>query len=166
MQAMSYIEEKKVRPIDPKTIFDAADAQSAFRYMQTGQHIGKILIKVPDDPSQLSASQYKPQLSLSADVSYLIVGGFGGLGRAISRWMVEQGAKSLVFLSRSTELTPIRKAFMEELHMMGCIIQTQAGSVANSGDVQKAIDMCPKPLAGIIQLAMSLRVRSILLKAA
>ncbi|CAI7578745.1 unnamed protein product [Penicillium pancosmium] len=156
-QVMSYIEEKKVQAIHPRTIFDAADAQAAFKHMQTGQHMGKIIIKIPDDISQLSVSGYESSLSLSPDVSYLIVGGLGGLGRAISRWMIEQGAKSLVFLSRSVELSPIRKSFIEELQIMGCAIHTVAGSVAIVEDVQKAIDVCPKPLAGIIQLAMSLR---------
>ncbi|KAJ5974369.1 KR-domain-containing protein [Penicillium waksmanii] len=125
--------------------------------MQTAQHMEKIIIKIPDNPSQLAVSKYESPLSLSPDVSYLIVGGLGGLGRAISRWMVKQGAKSLVFLSRSTELTPIRKSFIEELQIMGCTIHTVTESVVSAEDIQKAIDLCPKPLAGIIQLAISLK---------
>lgn len=110
---MTYIEEEKVQPIHPRTVFGAANAQAAFRHIQTGQHMGKMIIEIPEDPSQLSATKYESSVSLSPDVSYLIVGGLGGLGRAISRWMVEEGARSLVLLSRSTELTPTRKEFIE-----------------------------------------------------
>ncbi|GLB07932.1 hypothetical protein AtubIFM57258_003300 [Aspergillus tubingensis] len=35
------------------TCFDAADAASAFRYMQSGKHIGKIVIRMPEDPAGL-----------------------------------------------------------------------------------------------------------------
>ncbi|OBT45611.1 Type I Iterative Polyketide synthase (PKS) [Pseudogymnoascus sp. WSF 3629] len=35
------------------------------------------------------------------DASYLLVGGLGGLGRAIARWMMQHGAKNIIFLSRS-----------------------------------------------------------------
>jgi hypothetical protein len=48
------------------------------------------------------------------DVSYLFVGGFGGIGRAVSTWMVEQGALYLVYLSRSAQSCE-NTAFIREL---------------------------------------------------
>ncbi|KAF5126401.1 Highly reducing polyketide synthase sor1 [Metarhizium anisopliae] len=38
---------------------------------------------------------------LDSTGTFLIAGGFGGLGRAIARWMVSRGARSLILLSRS-----------------------------------------------------------------
>ncbi|BCR96952.1 uncharacterized protein AKAW2_30271S [Aspergillus luchuensis] len=35
------------------TCFDAADAASAFRYMQSDKHIGKIVIRIPEDAADL-----------------------------------------------------------------------------------------------------------------
>lgn len=49
--------------------------------------------------------QKRPRLSWRTDASYLITGGLGDLGLAVARWMVQQGARRLVLLSRR-ELPP------------------------------------------------------------
>lgn len=157
-QAVGYIERGQLKPIEPMTIFEAHEVEAAFRYMQTGEHIGKILIRFPEDPAQLPVSTAEDRLSLSPEVSYLLVGGLGGLGQAVSRWMVEGGARNLVFLSRSADHSAGFDAFHSELNAMGCSITTVAGDVANPYDVKRAIDACPQPVAGVIQMAMVLKV--------
>jgi FlaA1/EpsC-like NDP-sugar epimerase len=139
-------------------VFEATDAQAAFRLMQTGQHMGKIVIKIPDNLDQIPASVTDSPLSFSPDVSYVLVGGLGGLGKAIARWMVERGAKSLVCFSRSGNSTDETRNFVQELETMGCTVIVVAGSVLHMEDVTRAISACPKPLAGVIQLAMVLQV--------
>ena len=43
-----------------------------------------------------------PPLQLRADTSYLLVGGLGGIGIEIAKWMVNKlGAKSLILILRS-----------------------------------------------------------------
>lgn len=126
--------------------------------MQTGQHMGKIVIKIPDDYSEIPISMATSELSFSADVSYLLVGGLGGLGVAIARWMAERGARSLVFLSRSGNDTDKSKTFVQELEAMGCTAKLVAGDVVHMDDVMRAVSSCPKPLAGVIQLAMVIKV--------
>ena len=46
-------------------------------------------------PQDSSSSLLRP------DASYLLVGGLGDLSRAMALWMIEQGAKNLIFASRS-----------------------------------------------------------------
>ncbi|MEM9455613.1 MAG: SDR family NAD(P)-dependent oxidoreductase [Myxococcota bacterium] len=46
-----------------------------------------------------------PALTWRPDASYLVTGGLGGLGMAVARWMVEQGARHLVLAAR-TPLPP------------------------------------------------------------
>ena len=157
-QAIEYIERGQVKPIEPRTIFEAHEVEAAFRYMQTGEHMGKILVRFPEDPAQLPASTAEERFSLSAEASYLLVGGLGGLGQAVSRWMVEGGARNLVFLSRSAGHSAGFDAFHRELEVMGCSITAVAGDVANPDDVKRALDACPQPVAGVIQMAMVLKV--------
>jgi amino acid adenylation domain-containing protein len=45
------------------------------------------------------------QLCFRPDASYVITGGFGGLGLVVARWMVEQGARHIVLMGR-TPLPP------------------------------------------------------------
>ncbi|KAJ5631672.1 fatty acid synthase S-acetyltransferase [Penicillium longicatenatum] len=153
----SYLDQGALKPIEPKNVFEATDAQAAFRLMQTGQHMGKIVIKIPENLDQIPASVTDSPLPFSPDVSYVLVGGLGGLGIAIARWMVERGAKSLVFFSRSGNSTDETRNFVQELEAMGCTAIVVAGSVLHMEDVTRAISACPKPLAGVIQLAMVLQ---------
>ncbi|MGJ4928860.1 MupA/Atu3671 family FMN-dependent luciferase-like monooxygenase [Bradyrhizobium sp. HKCCYLS2038] len=41
------------------------------------------------------------EIGVSGDGAYLIAGGLGGLGLAVARWLVEQGARHLLLLARS-----------------------------------------------------------------
>jgi acyl transferase domain-containing protein/acyl carrier protein len=54
-----------------------------------------IAARVPDSPP----------IALRADATYLITGGFGGLGAAVARWMAEHGAGHLVLLGRRAGAT-------------------------------------------------------------
>ncbi|KAF9884738.1 hypothetical protein FE257_001300 [Aspergillus nanangensis] len=155
---MGYFDEGKAGPIKPVHVYDALEAEKAFRYMQTGQHMGKIVIKMPDDPSSLPLSRmHEAAPYFSSHVSYLMVGGLGGLGRAVATWMAERGAKHLIFLSPGGAESSARQAFLEELKCQGCECIAISGSVANINDVMGAISATAKPVAGVIQLSMLLR---------
>lgn len=94
-----------------------------------------------------------------SSASYLLVGGLGGLGRAVSRWMVEQGARYLVYLSRTAGSTKENGGFIKELNAMGCHVECIQGSVAKIEDVQAVISRCKSPLKGVFQMSISLNVR-------
>lgn len=126
--------------------------------MQKGQHIGKIVINMPETTQALRARPQPLEKRFSADASYLLVGGLGGLGRAISTWMVERGARHLIYLSRSAGSTPGDKAFFRELEAQSCNALAIAGSVNCTRDIQRAIELAEKPIAGVMQLSMVLRV--------
>ncbi|OHF03968.1 polyketide synthase [Colletotrichum orchidophilum] len=94
------------------------------------------------------------------DVSYLLIGGFGGLGRSLATWLLEHGARNLVFLSRSAGSID-NEPFVKELESYpGCIIKTVSGDVSSSDDVLKAISEAPMPVAGVMQLSLILKDNS------
>ncbi|OQD86541.1 hypothetical protein PENANT_c007G06237 [Penicillium antarcticum] len=156
-QFLAWYEEGKIGPIRPVKVFDASEVVDAFRYMQQGIHMGKILLKMPEDPKHLVCSVATPSLSFSADASYLLVGGLGGLGRLVSTWMVEHGARHLVFLSRSAGKSKDDQTFIHELEVQGCKVICVAGSVTSQEDVNHAVSQCGKLLAGVIQMSSNLR---------
>lgn len=99
-------------------------------------------------------------LRFRADAAYLLVGGLGGLGRAVSTWMVENGARQLIYLSRSAAEGPTTTPFFDELRSQGCQVKAVPGSVACREDVKRAVKVAKGPIAGVIQMSMVLRVRS------
>ncbi|KAJ4207018.1 hypothetical protein NW759_014016 [Fusarium solani] len=155
-----YYKEGHIVPINPNKVFDADAVQDAFRYMQRGLHIGKIVISIRDSDGTLkfdSDSATRPKVvELDESASYLLIGGLGGIGRSVSRWMVEHGARHLVYLSRSAGSRPGEQAIVHELESMGCQVQLIQGSVSVLEDVNRAIEAAPK-LKGVLQMSMILR---------
>jgi hypothetical protein len=73
----------------PRQCYDLErDVISAFRRLQKGQNIGKIVVRV------------KAVDSLDLQGSHVITGGSGALGQIFGRWLVEAGAGSVVLASR------------------------------------------------------------------
>ncbi|KAH8433977.1 Mycolipanoate synthase [Aspergillus melleus] len=144
------------KPITPITTFNAEDAEDAFRFMQKGTHIGKVVIKFPEEDT-LPLTATVPQPRFRGDASYLLVGGLGGLGKAIASWMALNGARHLMFLSRSAGKSEEDRVFLNELNTMGCSTQCFACDIADPGAVKHAVDQVSLPIAGVMQMAMVLR---------
>lgn len=148
-------------PITPIHRFAPGDILNAFQFMKKGQHIGKILITMPEDESVIAASISDKTKLFRHTSTYLIIGGLGGLGKEVARWMIERGASSLCFLSPSAQ-NDKHLVFINELESEGHQITTVAGDVAKMGDVEAAIRASPTPIAGVLQLSMILRDKAIL----
>lgn len=156
---MNFYRQGAIRPIRPTTCFDATQVEDAFRSMQKGQHIGKHVVRIPVDHSLLPTIKARGSLCLRPNVSYLLVGGLGGLGRSVSTWLTEHGARNLIFLSRSGGgNSPETTALVEELASAGCGVQIMAGSVTQLDDVRRVIKEARLPVAGVLQMSMVLRV--------
>lgn len=154
-----HLEEGKIRAIPRAKVFDASSLQEALRYMQKGQHIGKIVISMRDAEGtvKINTAPVKPakKLQLVSSASYMLVGGLGGLGRAVSRHLVDHGARRLVYLSRSAGTGPGDPDFVRELESMGCEVLLVRGSAASADDVSRAVQQAPN-LRGVMQCSMVL----------
>lgn len=147
-----------LKPIQPVTQFAAVDVKRAFRHLQAGDHIGKLIVNMPTDSSELNSSLNIQPLQFQPDAAYLLVGGLGGLGKSLATWMIERGARNLVFLSRSAGVSKESKSISEELESMGSSITTVRGSVDNIEDIKGAVAASTMPIKGVFQLAMVQRV--------
>ncbi|KAI1828708.1 hypothetical protein F4861DRAFT_535124 [Xylaria intraflava] len=156
-QFMDYYRTGAIKPIRPIRVFDAVDIETAIRTMQKGQHIGKLVVRIPEDTSSIVASPARKELSLRADASYLLVGGLGGLGRSIAMWMVDNGAKNFIFISRSGGEKPQEADFIQALEGAGCTVDVVKGSVTEIESIVRAVDQARAPIAGVVQLSMVLR---------
>ncbi|RCI16826.1 hypothetical protein L249_1723 [Ophiocordyceps polyrhachis-furcata BCC 54312] len=161
-QFLGFIAEGHIKPVQPIHQFSAQNVADAVRFMRSGDHIGKIVITIPEDPTEISCTKlaYTGGL-LSETSSYLLVGGLGGLGKGVTRWLVEKGARNFCFLSRSARKSEGDQVFFRELEEQGCRVAAVAGSVANMAEVQRAVGAAPTPIAGVLQLSMVLRDNSI-----
>ncbi|KAJ9133675.1 Thiolase-like protein [Pleurostoma richardsiae] len=156
-ETIQLYQEDKIQPIRSMTAFEASDVESSFRHLQKGDHIGKAVVRIPDDVSTIPSISSSSPTRFREDASYVLTGGLGGLGKSIALWMVERGARSLVFLSRSAGKNEADQDFFAELESMGCAITAVPGKADVMEDVEKAVRSAPNPIRGVFHLAMVLR---------
>ena len=96
------------------------------------------------------------------DQTYLVVGGLGGIGRALVRHLADLGAKHIATLSRSGVDNESKSALVREMREAGVNLIIQQGSVTEIGDIKKLKDLVGKrTIRGIIQGAMVLQVSQV-----
>ncbi len=121
----------------PITVFPQERCVDAFRLMAQARHIGKVVISQPPRP---------PALTIDAEGAYLVSGALGGIGRQLLPWLVEQGAKELVLVSRSIGDPPAAAlALLEHLERQGVVLHRLAIDLAAAG----ASDRLRLGLAGL-----------------
>ena len=99
--------------------------------------------------------------SFDPNVTYLIAGGLGGLGRSITRWMVSRGAKHLLLLSRSGTSRSEARDFVQTLKDEGVQIEAPACDITDAVSLEKALKLAQEnmpSIKGCIQGSMVLKV--------
>nr|UPW35101.1 tetraketide synthase [Didymella macrostoma] len=156
---MALLQEKAIRPVTPISIYKIGDIETAFRFMQAGKHMGKIVIAAPED-AMVPAVTQPPKLQLHPDASYLIVGGLGGIGRSLCKNFVENGARSLVLLSRNANVSQQSGEFLNELRSTGCIVHVVDCDISNKTQVESTMLRLKQellPIRGIVHAGMVLQ---------
>lgn len=92
---------------------------------------------------------------VSADKSYLITGGLGGLGLLVARQLVEKGARYISLTSRQGIASPTTQKLIQELEQIGAKIAVIKADVAHQNDMVRALDQtrAMAPLGGVIHAA-------------
>jgi hypothetical protein len=146
---MEYFHQGYLHPIRLARVSNATEIQETFEYMQQGKHIGKIVLELRDNITgklwlgNVSLPK-KSSAELDASASYLLVGGLGGIGRSISLWMAQHGAKNFTFLTRNAGSRSHDQDFVNELESMGCKAVLVKGDVTDVVDVSRAVNGPPR----------------------
>jgi emericellamide synthase (highly reducing iterative type I polyketide synthase) len=103
---------------------------------------------------------------LLPDATYLLVGGFGGLGVRLIRWLASRGAKTIVTMSRSGAKSAAAKTCIEEMHSLGVKIVAKSCDISSKEALQAVVKDLQDvdglaPVRGVINAAMALEVSSI-----
>uniref|UniRef100_A0A093UTY9 Lovastatin nonaketide synthase n=1 Tax=Talaromyces marneffei PM1 TaxID=1077442 RepID=A0A093UTY9_TALMA len=93
------------------------------------------------------------------DVAYFLVGCLGGLGRSLTTFMLERGARDFVFLSRSGADKPEAAALVESIQKAGAKVQVFRGDAGIQADVDRAVSevTATRHIRGVIHAAMVLQ---------
>jgi NADPH:quinone reductase-like Zn-dependent oxidoreductase/acyl carrier protein len=132
----------------PIKVFPLDQAQEAFRYMAQARHVGKIVLLMP-------ATDVQSRRIVSADATYLVTGGLGGLGLQTAHWLVERGARHLVLAGRRVpDAAAVR--FVANLESAGVVVRVVQADIADRAQVQAVLAEIGRdmpPLRGVIHAA-------------
>jgi fatty acid synthase len=153
-----------VKPLR-RSVYDKDQIEAAFRFMASGKHIGKVLVKVRDEEPN---KQVKPQpVNVNAipkaychpKKTYVLTGGMGGFGLELANWLIERGARNLVLSSRSGIKTGYQSRYVRWWKEQGVNVHISKENINTKEGSRKLLQECAKmgPVGGIFNLAVVLR---------
>ncbi|KAM0809251.1 hypothetical protein AB5N19_09594 [Seiridium cardinale] len=158
---MQLFEADSMKAVYPITVFGISEVETAFRLLQSGKTTGKLIV-VPRSGERVKATHLKSTEDLFRHNStYMIIGGTGGLGRSMTRWMVGRGARHILLISRSGRKQGLVADLVEELKQSDdAEVVVKACDAADMDSVTRVVAHCQKempPIAGVVHAGMVLR---------
>lgn len=160
------IEDTLGRNLEIKTLitsYPVSQMEEAMRLIQSAKHIGKLVIEYHDEDVVRVIQPPKQAAKLQNDATYVISGGFGGLGLEIIRWLVQAGAKNLIVPSRRGPSDEASKALVAEFQGNGIQIATPSCDITDKAELEKVISKAlaeMPPVRGCIQSSAVFAVSS------
>ncbi len=154
---MAELVQRQQISVIPYRPFRLSNISAAFRYMAQARHIGKVVITHSEPELEVLAATKSPY-RYRADVTYLITGGLGGLGLAIAKGMVRDGARHIVLMQRSGP-SHEATAELDELRGTGAEMIVEQADVTQPSELAAVLARIAAsvfPLAGVMHLAMVL----------
>ena len=126
---------------------DADDGEDQAAWRDGQRHVAR-LVSVP--------APAPATLALPADATYLVTGGFGGLGLVVARWLAERGARHIALLGRRPQPDADGVRAIEAL---GAKVHCVAADVADEASMARAFAKLSReapPLRGVMHAAAAL----------
>lgn len=154
--------DRDIRSLQHWKVFCLSQLSDAFRHLETHSQIGATIVKADKDTmvSLPAKDQVKNVKECIDGGTYVLVGGLGGLGRSIAQLLVDNGAKNIVFLSRSTKPSSDAAQFMQSLEEKKAVVKLFAGDICNAQalrDIRNRMSDMP-PVSCVVQCAAVLKV--------
>lgn len=153
----------KLHPLGPINLYNYSDAAVAFRALQSGKTIGKVVLRANEDEMVPVVPRTEQPLGLNPDSTYILAGGLGGIGRSIALMLYSHGARNLVFLSKSGSSKETSRDALQQLQRLGCTAEAYACDISDREQLSQVVQRCQSdmpPIKGVIQCAMALKVSS------
>ncbi|OIW25172.1 hypothetical protein CONLIGDRAFT_690934 [Coniochaeta ligniaria NRRL 30616] len=161
MAVMDLLRRDVITPIGPISVVPISEVESALRKLQSGKTSGKLVVDHMSTDEQVKATHPPASSSLlSAEATYVIIGGAGGIGRSIARRLVQRGARHIVLLSRRDTVAPEVQDLIEESRQYGASIHAKRCDAGVKDEVSSLLAELAQtlpPIRGVIHAAMVLK---------
>ncbi|PGH26935.1 hypothetical protein AJ80_01317 [Polytolypa hystricis UAMH7299] len=146
--------------INALNVLDASMIGKAYSLAQDEETIGKVVVSFGQKDQILIAPSATNPLLLDRNASYVLAGGLGGLGRSLARLLADNGARHLVFISRSGLFSPNARSLTDELRALGVEVRIFACDISDETAMERVVSHISAempPVRGVIQSAAVLK---------
>ncbi|KAJ4448693.1 hypothetical protein ANN_00083 [Periplaneta americana] len=148
-----------------RTVFPTKEVEQAFRFMASGKHIGKVLVKIRPEEEEKAVipssfpMEAQPRFICKPECTYVIAGGLGGFGLELADWLVLRGARKLVLTSRSGLRTGYQSYRVRIWHSYGVTVNISLADITSEEGVTTLLSEANKlgPVDAIFNLAVVLQ---------
>ncbi|EAW12336.1 putative polyketide synthase [Aspergillus clavatus NRRL 1] len=159
-EAMRLFNEGRIPVPKASAVHRVSDMMEALTKLESDEDMDLITLTAqPGDVVKVVTPKLQGKL-FQPDVSYMLVGGLGGIGRATALWMSDNGARTLIFVNRSGLTTVASQGTAKELEENGTRVIVHACDISDSTQVENMLNELAHnapPIRGVIQAAMVLR---------
>ncbi|KAL8652640.1 MAG: hypothetical protein Q9210_002566 [Variospora velana] len=160
LKAVMDLYAKRVFTISqPLSVFGVSRVTEAFRLMQSGNSMGKIVLDLEGEGHGKVSARTIPASLFDSNASYLVAGGLGGIGRSVARWMANRGARNLILLSRYAHYSEDAQQLICELERKGVRVETPPCDIADGKALPFVLASCSQrlpPIKGCVQSSLAL----------
>lgn len=158
------IKNGAVKPLQ-NTVFAETQIEEAFRFMASGKHIGKVSLQIREEEGrQAQRPNFKsvmaiPRTYMNPDKTYVLVGGLGGFGLELTKWLIFRGATKIVLTSRSGLRSGYQSLCVRRWRESGVQILISTADCTSEKGAAKLLQEASQlgPVGGIFNLAAVLR---------
>jgi polyketide synthase 12/epothilone polyketide synthase D len=153
-ELIQKVQKGQLRPL-PHEVFAGEEAITAFRTLQQAKQVGKIVITPPPERRLSSSHPTRASTQINGHSTYLITGGLGALGLQLATWMVSQGARHVVLVSRHPATDQVQPV-LSKLQQTGAKILTRQADVTDADQLDWVLAEIARslpPLRGIVHAA-------------
>ncbi len=129
-----------LRPANEVTML-VAEILEADREDQVAFRDGLQLVPRLTKLTATSAEKGQAPTTISSDGAYLITGGFGALGLHVAKWLVAEGARQLVLVSRSGPSSAESQSVIAELRLAGVTVLAERADLASEESITALFSM-------------------------
>ncbi|KAK6433094.1 hypothetical protein LTR95_010732 [Oleoguttula sp. CCFEE 5521] len=139
-EVLEHMAKGDLAPVEPRQTYSVSEVEKAFRIMQAGTTSGKIVIEMDSDDTVMATLDTRPSFAFDPNATCIIAGGLGGIGRSVTTWFVERGARHLALLSRSGSQTARAQELLQDFSDKSVVIKTPACDVSDRDALASALD--------------------------
>ncbi|KAK3503197.1 hypothetical protein B0T13DRAFT_486143 [Neurospora crassa] len=156
---MQKLEKGEFQPPTKTHVYKVSELSAALEWVKAGMTVYPVVVAA-GEKDQVKATYRKSRGIFRRDGTHIIVGGTGGLGRSMAKYMAEHGARHIVLLSRSGGGREMAEQLEKEIACPDLHIRVEKCDASDERQVRELVIDCARKLpsiCGVIHAAMVLR---------